>query len=216
MSPSHRKILTCKALSHVLEPLVGDEMEVRTLDIALHVDPQKLKARLLKEVAEMEGENVQILLGYGLCGRALEGVFSASSTLVLPRIDDCVGALLGSREKRRELLKKDAGCYFLDEKWLDSELNIFTDLLKGLERIPPEKRDKIIKMMLKNYHTLVLFDSGDLLPETESTCRNYAERYNMDLVKVKTELGLLGKLINGPWNEDEFLVLPPGKPVPFF
>jgi hypothetical protein len=216
MRLKHRKILTCKALAHIFEPMVDGETEIRVLEIALHVDPNKLRSRLLEEVALMEDHDTDILLGYGLCGRALEGVVSSRSTLIMPKVDDCVCALLGSRERRRELLKKDAGCYFLEQHWLDTELNIFTEIMRGLEKIPPEKRDRIIKLTLKNYHTLVSLDSGDLSAETESLCRGYAERYDMDLIRIKTDHALLRRLINGPWREDEFLVLPPGKPVPFF
>jgi len=216
MQLMRHKILACKALAHVLEPMVDDKIEIKVLEIALHVDPNKLRSRLLEEVALIEDHDTDILLGYGLCGRALEGVVSAQSRLIMPRVDDCVCALLGSRERRRELLKKDAGCYFLNQHWLDTELNIFADLLKGLERIPPEKRDKVVKMMLKNYRTLILFDTEDLLPEAESICKNYAERYDMELLLIKPDHGLLARLIKGPWREAEFLVLPPGTPVPFF
>jgi hypothetical protein len=134
----------------------------------------------------------------------------------MPNVDDCVCALLWSRERRRELLKKDAGCYFLEQHWLDTELNSFTDLMRGFERIPPEKRDRIIKLTLKNYHTLVLLDSGYFSPDAESECQGYAGCYDMDVIRIKTDYGLLTRLIKGPWREDEFLVLPPGKAIPFF
>jgi len=200
----------------VLEPLMSPGAEVRVLEIALHVDPKRLRDRLMEEVAAIEEEGAHVLLGYGLCGRALEGLVSARSTLVLPRVDDCVGALLGSRGRHKELLKQNAGCYFLEQNWLETELNIFTEILKGLGRIPPEKRDKIVKMTLKHYNTLALLDSGDLMFETEPFCLAYARRYDLKLVRLKTELGLLKRLVKGPWHEEEFLVLPPGIPVPFF
>jgi len=216
MAPKQRKFLVCRALAHVLEPLAGPDAEIRVLEIGLHVDPQKLKANLLKEVADMEEEDTDIILGYGLCGRAVEGVVSAWSTLVLPRVDDCVGALLGSRRRHKDLLKHNAGCYFLEQNWLKTELNIFTEILKGLERIPPEKRDKIVKMMLKHYSTLALLDSGSVSSEIESLCLTYARRYDLELIRLKTELGLLTRLVKGPWREEEFLVLPPDRPIPFF
>ena len=216
MQPKLYKVLTCRALAHVLEPLAGEGTEVRILDIALHANPEKLRARLLKEVSEMEELHAEILLGYGLCGRSLEGVVSGRSTLVMPKVDDCVCALLGSRDRRKELLRKDAGCYFLEQHWMDTELNVFADLLKGLEKIPPEKRNRVVKMMLKNYKTLALLDSGDLSHETESRCMDYAAQYEMNLIRIKTDYGLLTRLISGPWSEEEFLVLPPGRPVPLF
>jgi hypothetical protein len=41
-------------LAHVLEPMVNDETEINVLEIAHHVDPNKLRSRLLEEVALME------------------------------------------------------------------------------------------------------------------------------------------------------------------
>jgi hypothetical protein len=211
-----RKLISCKSLIHVLEPLVGPETEVRVLEIAQHLVPEKLRARLMEEVAAIEEEGVHILFGYGLCGRALEGVVSAKSTLVLPRVDDCVGALLGSRSRHQELLKERSGCYFLEQHWLETELNIFVQATKGLERIPPEKRGKIVELALKHYTALALLDSGDTVPGTEARCLEYADRYALEFLRLRTELGLLSRLITGPWCEDEFIVCPPGQPTPFF
>jgi hypothetical protein len=186
------------------------------MDIALHVDPDRLRTRLMEEIAAIEEDGVHILLGYGLCGRALEGVVSAKSTLVLPRVDDCVGALLGSRVRHKELLKERSGCYFLEQHWLETELNIFVEATKGLERIPPERRGKIVELALKHYTSLALLDSGDTGPETEARCHGYAGRYNLEFLRIQTELGLLSRLISGPWHEKEFLVCSPGRPIPLF
>lgn len=216
MTSKRRKIIVCNALAHILEPLTDAETEIRVLEIGLHVDPLKLKTRLLREVADMEEEGTDILLGYGLCGRALEGVFSARSTLVLPRVDDCVGALLGSRKRHKDLLKRRPGCYFIEQNWLATGLNIFAEIMEGLGHIPSEKREKVVKLMLRHYNTLALLDSGNVTLETEALCLTYARKYDMRLIRLKTDSSLLTRLIKGPWSEEEFLILPPGMPVPFF
>jgi len=210
------KLISCRSLIHVLEPLAGPETEVRVLEIAQHLVPEKLKARLMEEIAAIEEEGVHILLGYGLCGRALEGVVSARSTLVLPRVDDCVGALLGSRSRHRELLKARAGCYFLEPNWMETELNIFVQATKGLERIPPERREKIAEMALKHYTSLALLVSGDADAGAEARCLEYAGRHRLEFLRLQTGLGLLSGLISGPWPAKDFLVCPPGQPVPLF
>lgn len=210
------KLVTCQSLAHVLEPLAGPETEVVVMEIALHVNPGRLKEHLMREVARIEAADVHILLGYGLCGRALEGIVSEKSTLVLPRVDDCVGALLGSRERHKALLKQSAGSYFLEQHWLETELNLFVEATRGLERIPPDKRERIVQMALKNYNTLALLDSGDTEPEADSRCMMYARQYELDYIRLKTELGLLTRLLSGPWTDGEFIVCKPGRPIPFF
>ncbi|MBN1626374.1 MAG: DUF1638 domain-containing protein [Deltaproteobacteria bacterium] len=216
MRSKRRKLIVCKALAHMLEPLTDNETEIRVLDIGLHIDPAKLRGRISKEVADMEDEDTDILLGYGLCGRAVEGVVSPRSTIVLPKVDDCVGALLGSRQRHRDLLNRNAGCYFLEQEWFETKLNIFAEITRGLERIPPEKRESIVGLMLKHYNTIVLLESDNLSPENESLSLTYSIKYDMQLIRLKTDSGLLTRLINGPWSKEEFLVLPPGMPVPFF
>lgn len=216
MTRISRKLLTCKSLAHVLEPLAGPETELRVNEIALHLNPQQLRDHLMEEVALIEAAGTYILLGYGLCGRALEGVVSAKSTLVLPKVDDCVGALLGSRERHKELIKQRAGCYFLEQHWLETELNVFVEVTRGLERIPPNRRESIVQMALKNYTTLALLDSGDTEPEADTQCMVYAKQHELDFIRLKTELGLLTRLLSGPWTDEEFIVCTPGEPIPFF
>ena len=196
--------------------MAGPETEVRVLEIALHLIPERLRARLTEEVAAIEEEGTHILLGYGLCGRALEGVFSSKSTLVLPRVDDCIGALLGSRNRHKELMKQFPGCYFLEQHWLETELNIFVEVTKGLERIPPDRREKIVDMALKHYSFLALLDSGDIAIEADARCLEYAGRHALEFMRFRTELGLLSRLLSGAWQENEFLVCPPGQRIPFF
>ena len=216
MTRISRKLLTCKSLAHVLEPLTGPETEIRVNEIALHLNPQRLRDHLMEEVARIEAADTHILLGYGLCGRALEGVVSEKSTLVLPKVDDCVGALLGSRQRHKELIKQRAGCYFLEQHWLETELNVFVEVTRGLERIPPDRRESIVQMALKNYNTLALLDSGNTEPEADTRCMAYARQHELDFIRLKTELGLLTRLLSGPWTDDEFIVCTPGKPIPFF
>lgn len=71
MMQIRRKLLTCKSLAHSLAPLVDPGTEVAVMDIALHVNPQRLKSQIMEKIAGLEEAGVHILLGYGLYGRAL-------------------------------------------------------------------------------------------------------------------------------------------------
>jgi len=46
-----------------------------------------------------------VLLGYGLCGRATDGLTARNRPVVLPRSHDCCGILLGSRKRFEELFR---------------------------------------------------------------------------------------------------------------
>ncbi|MDF1551743.1 MAG: DUF1638 domain-containing protein [Deferrisomatales bacterium] len=214
--PRHPKLLVCRALAHLLEPLVGPEVETVVLDIALHVKPERLREALQDAVASLEEAGGVILLGYGLCGRATEGVVSRLSTLVLPRVDDCVGALLGSRRRHQEFMKQRPGCYFLEPTWVDAEMNIFVQLEQHMERIPPHRRGQIARLTLKHYRSLALLTGGGHGAEAERRCRGYARANGLEFIEVETELGLLERIVGGPWSAEEFVVCPPGVPIPLF
>lgn len=215
--PANRlKIVTCKALAPVLEPLAAPGVECTAMDIGLHLKPEHLREKLLETVAALEGPDVTIALGYGLCGRGLEGVRSAKSTLVLPRVDDCVGALLGSRARHRRILSERAGCYFLEPRWLDSELNIFEQMKKGMDRIPAARRKELIKAALHHYDALALLRGTEQAEEAFGRCRELSDEYGLELLQFQTDLGLLRRLLNGPWTDEEFVIAPPGSSIPLF
>ena len=48
------KIISCSAMAHILRAMIGRNAEMIVLDIALHLNPMKLRARLQKEIAAIE------------------------------------------------------------------------------------------------------------------------------------------------------------------
>ena len=211
------KLIVCKALAHLIEPMVDPTTERVILPISLHLNPDNLRSRLIQEVAAIEETGWDILLGYGLCGRALEGVYSEKSRLILPRVDDCVGAVLGSRSRHKSILDKNAGCFFLEPSWIGTDVDIFTQCFKGLDRIPQEYRNEIVEMALKHYSMLALIHHGlDSNSEITCNCRTLAERHHLKFVQYHSDLTLLQALINGPWSSDKFVIIEPGRKFPFF
>ncbi len=104
------------------------DMEHEALDVGLHVNPQSLK-RALRESIENSADTFDtIILGYGLCSRAVEGLGSSSSTLVVPRVDDCIGILLGSREAHRSETLREPGTYYLSRGWIDTGKHLFEEV----------------------------------------------------------------------------------------
>jgi hypothetical protein len=218
-SPMARKkfrLITCHALAPVLLPLLGPDTDVEVLDIGLHASPQRLRERVQEQVTTMEDKGVDLCLGYGLCGRGLEGVCSSQTRLIIPRIDDCVGALLGSKERHRRVLKKFPGAFFLEPTWLDTEMNIFSELARGMEHFTAERRRRIVALALKNYHTIAMLVTGKPDPRAVDRCEAYAQAFDLEVRQISTDLDLLKRLITGPLDQQAFVITSPGQPVPFF
>ena len=210
------KVITCRALYPVVRELLPADTPIAVLEIGLHLQPEKLRQALNETIAGIELQGVRILLGYGLCGRALEGVVSGLSTLILPRVDDCVGVLLGSKRRHREILSTCPGSYFLEPSWLDNELNVFTQLGKDLRNISLERRGQLLKIALKHYKYLVLLEPKGGDEEAARRCAGLAREHEMVFQRMVSEIGLVARLLHGPWDEAEFVIVQPGTPIPLF
>ncbi len=112
----------------------GFEVLVRILEIALHNRKRRLQDGLLKAAKEMGRYVDAIVLGYGLCGNALQDPESlladAGVPLFIPMdedhpVDDCVGLMIGGREIYYGEQCKTAGTFFMIPGWTRHWRNIF-------------------------------------------------------------------------------------------
>ena len=62
-----------------------------------------------------------ILLGYALCGRGTEGLRAGKTQLVLPRAHDCIGLLMGSRQRYQAYFDTHPGVYFRSPGWVENQ-----------------------------------------------------------------------------------------------
>ena len=60
----------------------------------------------------MGGGYDAILLGYALCGRGTEGLRAGKTQLVLPRLHDCIGLLMGSHQAYMAYFEGHPGVYY--------------------------------------------------------------------------------------------------------
>lgn len=144
------------------------EALVRVLELGLHIWPKKLREALLEAAQEMSQYVDALLLGYGLCGNALEAPEELLSDIGVPvfipmdedhPVDDCVGLLIGGRERYYAEQCKVAGTFFITPGWSSHWQRLF-DLQTGGVSIEMAKR------MFENYErTLVI--SSPVMSEEE-------------------------------------------------
>jgi hypothetical protein len=114
----------------------GLEVLVRVLELALHRRKSLLQAGLTKAVLEMARYVDGILLGYGLCGNALEKpeelLADAGVPIFLPEdedhpVDDCVGLIIGGRNSYYAEQCKEAGTFFMIPGWTRHWQRLFAE-----------------------------------------------------------------------------------------
>lgn len=125
-----RKAIAVRRIPEVRDFVPTDtgrlEVFVQVLELALHNRKKMLQQGLLDAVREMASHVDALVLGYGLCGNALEDpdkLFSGIDTTVfLPMdedhpVDDCVGLIIGGRECYYGELCHVAGTFFMIPGW---------------------------------------------------------------------------------------------------
>ena len=102
------------------------EVLVRVLELALHNRKRILQEGLIKAAKEMGRYVDAIVLGYGLCGNALqkpeELLADAGAPVFIPMdhdhpVDDCVGLIIGGRECYYREQCNVAGTFFMIPGW---------------------------------------------------------------------------------------------------
>jgi hypothetical protein len=102
------------------------EVLVRVMELALHNRKRNLQEGLVKAAKDMGRHVDAIVLGYGLCGNALqkphELLADAGIPIFIPMdqdhpVDDCVGLIIGGRECYYREQCRVAGTFFMIPGW---------------------------------------------------------------------------------------------------
>lgn len=107
------------------EPSEQLEVLVRVLELALHRRKETLQRRLVGAAHEMGRHVDALLLGYGLCGSALENpkeLLDVAVPVFVPidgdhPVDDCVGLILGGRDCYYAEQCRVPGTFFMTPGW---------------------------------------------------------------------------------------------------
>ena len=76
------------------------------------MNPVKMRDALQAIIDRITADTETIILGYGLCSMGVIGLRARHSRLVIPRRDDCIAILLGSRSAYLKEFEREPGTYF--------------------------------------------------------------------------------------------------------
>ena len=209
MSPVRARMIACRTVLKEMEDVLPPDLESLALESGLHLDPEKLRGALQAMIDEITNETETIILGFGLCSLGVIGLRATNSTLVIPRVDDCIAILLGSRRAYQRELKREPGTYFLSKGWIDARITILDEWKRMGERYGQRNAGRIMKRMFRNYRRLAFIEMGQ---QDQEQYRQFSKRAAKELgltyQAIKGTPRLLGKICNGPW-DDDFVVAPP-------
>lgn len=192
------------------QPDMRHQVLIRVMEVGLHSDIQKLQRHVVSAVKEMAPHVDSVLLGYGLCGNALsnaQDLFAEVSVpVMLPMdgdhpVDDCVGLIIGGREKYYGQQCKCAGTMFINAGFSRHWQNFMEPSLP--EKLLP-KKDKILKRMMRDYQRSLLLPTK-VLGETEMMANVEAFNAKFNL-RTESTPGTLA-LIEKAWQETKNLAV---------
>ena len=210
------KLIACAAVIEEMLPFIPPRMSYEVLDFGLHTNPKSLK-KALQNAINSSAPNIEtILLGFGLCSQAVVGLKSASRTLIIPRLDDCIAIFLGSAAEYQKQYRSEPGTYYLTKGWIESSDTPFSEYDILVKRYGEKIAQRIINQILKNYTRLAFINTGNnKLEYYREYARSMAERFNLRYEEIHGSDVIIKKMLYGPWN-DEFVIIPPGKIISFF
>ncbi len=212
-------VIACKVFQNLLEAYLPDEVaeNITFMDYGLHRVPAKLTWSVQDEIDRIEQPSV-IMLGYGLCGNGLQGVKSRQHTLVIPRADDCIAILLGSREAYLEEFESEPGTYYLTKGWLESGSDPLKEYNEYKEKYGDEEAEWLMDQQYQHYKRLVLVahNQKDLdtyrsqAQQVAKFCERWGMRYEEKLGSDRYVARLVEIAKSLDAQDKDFLIVPPG------
>jgi hypothetical protein len=207
------KIIACGTVIEEMLSFFPSEIECKEVEPGLHLNSEKLRHALQDLINDTSPEIENIILGFGLCSMAVVGLKSRESSLIVPRVDDCVGIFLGSQTSYENQLKKERGTYFLSKGWINAGVTLIEEFRRTEERMGKKAADMVKRRMLQGYTRLAYIDMGH---QNQDRYRKYskwaASELNLRYDEIKGTTDLLKGMLFGPW-DNNFIVAPPGHTI---
>jgi hypothetical protein len=231
------KAIACQVFTREFEQILArspHSVDLEIIPMGLHSLGVEMRPHLQERIAAADALSYDaILLGYALCGRGTEGLRAGRTQLILPRAHDCIGVLMGDRHRYAAYFEDHPGVYYRSPGWVEFQ----TPDLKLEPAFPSQKStlgeqstlDEFIakygedngrylydqfSAFRRNYSGLAYISAG--IPQDDA-CRTQAraeaQKENWVFEEVPGSLALLDRLVNGPWDAADFLVVSSGATI---
>jgi len=205
------KFIVCKVLqreAYLCAARSRNVVDIVLMPQGLHNEPDRLRSEVqdaMDNTCDVQDRPYDAaILGYGLCSNGIVGL-SAKIPIVVPRGHDCITLLLGSKEKYQEYFDSHRGDRF--ERLLkEYEAKYSADNARYLMETE--------QGWMKEYSWAAYVDWGLIGGEDyKQYTRDCAEFLHWSYDEMQGDPSLMQRLVDGDWNEAEFLTVKPGEKI---
>lgn len=215
-------VVACRVMQQSLVDLLPESVRQQAvfMDYGLHRSPELMKETLQEALHRLTPAR-RVLLGYGLCGTGLDGIRAGAHTLIIPKVDDCIAILLGSRRAYRRQFDLEPGTYYLTTGWLETGSHPLKEYREYVETYGKAEADWIMDSQYQHYRRLVyIAHSREELeryrPKAQAVAR-FCERWDMRYEEITGSKRyfqrMVEMIVNPQAGDDEFIVVPPSSRV---
>jgi hypothetical protein len=230
------KLIACEILYREICSVVArsvNQVDVEFLPKGLHDVGQAAMFARLKQALDAVDETAYdaVVMGYALCSNGLVGLTARTVPLVVPRAHDCITLFLGSKERYLDYFHSHPGVYYKTTGWIErgsGMVQLDPDTRQPTRAVNLTYEDLVAKYgednarflqeqldnMTHNYAAMTFIEMG-IEPDDrfERQARQEAAEKGWHFDKLAGDVGLLRSLVDGDWDDERFLVVPPGHSV---
>ncbi|MDP6339016.1 MAG: DUF1638 domain-containing protein [Candidatus Marinimicrobia bacterium] len=229
------KLISCEVFKHEFFHCINktnNNIDAEFIAKGIHdLNSKGMQNRIVKCIQKADQKKFDaILLGYGLCNSWIYGLSARKTPLVIPRNHDCIGILLGSKQKYLDYYFENTGTYFQSIGWVKNTENEPSIKKRSLQKLygMDMSQDELIAQygeenlgylngaldQTKHYSNMAFIDTGmDSDYHFQNHAKSKAEKNKWTFDVLKGNTNLLQNLVNGNWSDSEFIFVNPGAVV---
>ncbi len=211
----NRHLIACEVFRDEFDAVAPADMPRTYLAQGLHRTPGKMPAAIQEVVDGLPATTDLTILGYGLCSNGVVGVHSRTTPMVMPRVHDCIAILLGSVGRYEAEMDACAGTYYITPGWAKygtTSLSAYKN--EYLPKYGEEDARYIVEECLKRYTRVALINHGvGDMALGRAHAKEFAATFGKRYEEIPGDLGYLRRLVRGPWDNGDFVAIPPGTAI---